>query len=147
MLGELWYMPPLPISKTTRTLEQFLCTFLPSHTSRKSLEPFLFKFLSLLPSPDPKTLIQELAVSEPSLVGHEHSRFSDSVCLPGTPSGHREAMQAGNQAAAVLLSSERGPECGFHCFVLSSAKLLALPTYLIVNFLGEGGARNFGLVN
>lgn len=68
MLGELWHMPPLPISMTTRTFEQFLCIFLPSHTSRESLEPFLFKFLSLLPSPDTKTLIQELAVSEPSLV-------------------------------------------------------------------------------
>ena len=121
MLGELWYMPPLPISLTTRTLEQFLCTFLPSHTSRKSLEPLLFKFLSLLPSPDPKTLIQELAVSEPSLVDHEHSRFSDSVCLPGTPSGHREAMQAGSQAAAVLLSSERGPVWfSLRCFVICS---------------------------
>lgn len=141
-------MPPLTISMTTRTFEQFLCTFLPSHTSRESLEPFLFKFFRLLPSPDTKTLIQELAVSEPSLVGHEHSRFRDSVCAPGTPGGHREAMQAGNQAAAVLLSSERGRECGFHCCILSSAHLLALPTYLIVNFLGVGGeARIFGLVN
>lgn len=49
----------------TGTCKQFLCIFLPPHTSRGSLEQVLYKFLSLPPLPDIKILIQDLSLNLP----------------------------------------------------------------------------------
>lgn len=84
------------------------------------MEPFSFKFLSLLPSPDVK-VPHSRAVSKSSLLGHKHNRFGDSICPPGTHGGHREDIQASNQTT-VLAVSERGSKSVFYyfMFVISS---------------------------